>query len=95
MTDNAALLESMERRAGTTHLMAAYFEGLKSEGYVEGQNVAIEYRWASGVSDRMPAMLADLARLQPDVIVAFGTAARIAWAVMLRQNEYQPRAVAA
>jgi hypothetical protein len=44
MTDNAALLESMERRAGTTHLIAAYFEGLKSEGYVEGQNVAIEYR---------------------------------------------------
>jgi putative ABC transport system substrate-binding protein len=65
-------------RAGATHLMAAYFEGLKSEGYVEGQNVAIEYRWADGVLDRMPAMLADLVRLQPDVIVAFGTAARFA-----------------
>jgi putative ABC transport system substrate-binding protein len=65
-------------RAGTTHLMAAYFEGLKSEGYVEGQNVTIEYRWADGVLDRLPAMLADLVRLQPDVIMAFGTAARIA-----------------
>jgi putative ABC transport system substrate-binding protein len=65
-------------RAGTTNLMAAYFEGLKSESYVEGQNVAIEYRWADGVLERLPAMLTDLVRLQPDVIVAFGTAARIA-----------------
>jgi putative ABC transport system substrate-binding protein len=65
-------------RAGTTHLMAAYFEGLKREGYVEGQNVAFEFRWADGVLDRMPTMLADLVRLQPDVIMAFGTAARIA-----------------
>ena len=67
-------------REGTTHLMAAYREGLKEEGYVEGQTVTIEYRWAAGALDRMPAMMADLVRLQPDVITAFGTAARVAHA---------------
>ena len=66
-------------RAGTTHLMAAYFEGLKSEGYVERQNVTIEYRWADGVFDRLPGMLAELVRLQPSVITAFGTATRVAY----------------
>jgi hypothetical protein len=50
-------------RAGTTHLMAAYFEGLKSEGYVEAQNVMVEYRWAGGVSDRIPEMMAELVRM--------------------------------
>src|SRR5262245_5327818 len=66
-------------RAGTTHLMAAYFEGLKSEGYVEAQNVKVEYRWADGVFDRLPEMMAELVRLQPDVITAFGTATRVAY----------------
>jgi ABC-type uncharacterized transport system substrate-binding protein len=66
-------------RAGTTHLMAAYFEGLKSEGYVEAQNVMVEYRWADGVFDRIPEMMAELVRLQPDVITAFGTATRAAY----------------
>jgi len=61
-------------REGTIPLMAAYREGLRSEGYVEGQNVAIEYRWADGVFDRLPAMMADLVRLRPDVITAFGSA---------------------
>jgi putative tryptophan/tyrosine transport system substrate-binding protein len=65
-------------REGTIPLMAAYREGLRSEGYVEGQNVAIEYRWADGVLDRLPAMMADLVRLRPDVITAFGSAARAA-----------------
>jgi putative tryptophan/tyrosine transport system substrate-binding protein len=67
-------------REGTTHVMAAYREGLKEEGYVEGQNVAIEYRWADGALDRMPTIMADLVRLQPNVITAFGTAARAAHA---------------
>ena len=66
-------------RAGTTHLMAAYFEGLKSEGYVEAQNVKVEYRWADGVFDRLPEMMAELVRLHPDVITAFGTATRAAY----------------
>jgi putative ABC transport system substrate-binding protein len=66
-------------RAGTTHLMTAYFEGLKSEGYIESHNVTVEYRWADGVFDRLPEMMADLVRLQPDVITAFGTATRVAY----------------
>jgi putative tryptophan/tyrosine transport system substrate-binding protein len=66
-------------RTGTTHLMAAYFEGLKSEGYVEAQNVIVEYRWADGVFDRIPEMMAELVHLRPDVITAFGTATRAAY----------------
>jgi len=62
-------------RDGTMHLMAAYREGLKAEGFEEGRNVAIEYRWADGVFDRMPAMMAHLVGLQPRVITAFGSAA--------------------
>jgi putative tryptophan/tyrosine transport system substrate-binding protein len=66
-------------RAGTTQLMAAYFQGLKSEGYIESQNVKVEYRWADGVFDRIPEMMTELVRLKPDVITAFGTATRAAY----------------
>ena len=66
-------------RDRTTHFMAAYLEGLKSEGYTDGVNVNIEYRWANGVIDVIPAMMAELVRLKPDVIMAFGTATRAAY----------------
>ena len=51
-------------------MVAAFRQGLKETGYVEGQNVAIEFRWAEGRYDRVPPMAAELVRRQVTVIVA-------------------------
>jgi putative tryptophan/tyrosine transport system substrate-binding protein len=50
----------------------ALLAGLRDLGYVEGQNIAIEYRWAEGKYDRLPTLVAELVVLQVDVIVTLG-----------------------
>jgi putative ABC transport system substrate-binding protein len=52
----------------------AFLEGLRELGYVEGKNIFIEYRWAEGKLDRLPALAAELVRLKVDVIVTASSA---------------------
>jgi putative tryptophan/tyrosine transport system substrate-binding protein len=63
----------------TADRLRVFREGLNDTGYFEGRNVTIEYRWAEGQNDRLPALAAELVRLPVNVIVCAGsTAAAIA-----------------
>src|SRR3989442_569282 len=63
----------MTLRAGPAEFDEVFKQGLRDLGWIEGQTIAIEYRWAAGQVDRLPALAAELVRLQVDLIVAGGT----------------------
>jgi putative tryptophan/tyrosine transport system substrate-binding protein len=63
---------SIASPASFAHLVASFRRGLEEVGFVDGRNVAVEYRWAEGQYDRLPALAADLVRRKVDVIVTSG-----------------------
>jgi len=60
------------------HYVEAFRQQLRTVGYIEGQHIAIEYRWAEGRDDRLPSLAAELVRLDPVVIVTTGTPGTLA-----------------
>jgi putative ABC transport system substrate-binding protein len=69
---------SATTRVQAAPLVEGFRQGLREQGYVEGSNIAIEYRFAEGKFDRLPGLAAELVRLRVDVLVAVVTQASLA-----------------
>src|SRR5499426_1693797 len=66
-------LLSLTSRSDRPPLLDAFRQSLRELGWIEGQNIVIDYRYAEGRVDRLPGLAAELVRLKVDVIVSFGT----------------------
>jgi putative tryptophan/tyrosine transport system substrate-binding protein len=71
-------LSGLGTTLGGDPFVEAFLEGMRTLGYVEGQNLVMEYRGVAGQFERLPALAAELVRLKPDVIVTQGTPAALA-----------------
>ena len=79
---------SARSRDDTSHLIAAFQRGLAENGYVDGQNVTIDYRFALGEYDRLPAMAAELVHHNVTVIAAV-SGTPVYWRRKRRLRRYQ------
>src|SRR5689334_21338846 len=66
------LLSSQTHDAVADYMLRGFRGGLKDTGYVEGNNLAVDYRWGENQSERLPALAAELVRRQVAVIVTYG-----------------------
>src|SRR5215471_2127428 len=71
-------LSGLGTTPGRGPFVEAFLEGMRTLGYVEGQNLVLEYRAAAGHYERLPALAAELVQLKPEVIVTQGTPAALA-----------------
>ena len=69
---------SAGNREATRYQFGAFDAGLRELGYVEGKNVTLEYRFADGIFERLPALAAELVRLKPDVMLVHSTPGNLA-----------------
>jgi putative ABC transport system substrate-binding protein len=77
-TPTIGLLGAQSADDDWKNITVPFFQGLKETGYVDGQNVAVEYQFAENEADRLPALAADFVRRRVAVIVALGTAVALA-----------------